>query len=399
MFLPGGTFGAVRRCEERGTRHPPPPAGVHVRPGSALPTGLNTAVGTGLRRLWSWLGQGKQGARQSLWPSPRWTLFTGCGVFLGNKLSLAEEEESEANVQKRKRKKKKKKNHLQPEHLGSGPEAIRPEQNGGGEPEASTGRVPKTPMEPGTVATPGPQEQSSMQPTPVHSRRKRPRKRSPTVQGGGVEPASPLPPEDAAPGGPSSARIQALAPGASPAGGAPIPKKKRKLGALPVNGSGPPVLAWPLAPGGRLKKKKGEPSSLDLHSPSGQKAAILKKRKRRKEGPESVSLGGVPEAKDTLVPALVRPPALICGAEVGGQARVPGRGAALVCNSPGQRGATPVPWRPRPSRLLPPWLQRGQPQARRGCPWPRTLLPCHIHERASPPGPILLFLRQLPAFL
>ncbi|XP_044106736.1 ribosomal RNA processing protein 1 homolog B isoform X2 [Neovison vison] len=222
----------------------------------------------------------------------------------GNKLSLAEAEESEANVQKRKRKKKKKKNHLQPEHSGSGPEAIRPEQNGGGEPEASTGRVPKTPMEPGTVATPGPQEQSSMQPTPVHSRRKRPRKRSPTVQGGGVEPASPLPPEDAAPGGPSSARIQALAPGASPAGGAPIPKKKRKLGALPVNGSGPPVLAWPLAPGGRLKKKKGEPSSLDLHSPSGQKAAILKKRKRRKEGPESVSLGGVPEAKDTLVPAL-----------------------------------------------------------------------------------------------
>ncbi|XP_059248429.1 ribosomal RNA processing protein 1 homolog B isoform X2 [Mustela nigripes] len=221
----------------------------------------------------------------------------------GNKLSLAEEEESEASVQKRKRKKKKKKNHLQPEHSGSGPEAMRPEQNGGGEPEASTGGVPKTPVEPGTVATPGPQEQSSVQPTPVHSRRKRPRKRSPTVQGGGVEPASPLPPEDAAPGGPSSARTQALAPGASPAGGAPIPKK-RKLGALPVNGSGPPVLAWPLSPGGRLKQKKGEPSSLDLHSPSAQKAAILKKRKRRKEGPESVSLSGVPEAEATLVPAL-----------------------------------------------------------------------------------------------
>ncbi|XP_047574920.1 ribosomal RNA processing protein 1 homolog B isoform X6 [Lutra lutra] len=221
----------------------------------------------------------------------------------GNKLSLAEEEESEASVQKRKRKKKKK-NHFQPEHSGSGPEAVRPEQNGGGKPEASAGKAPKTPLEPGTVATSGPQEQSGVEPAPVHSRRKRPRKRSPRVQGGGVEPASPLPPEDAAPGSPSSACAQALTSGASPAGGAPIPKKKRKLGALPVNGSGPPVLAWPLSPGRRLKKKKGEPSSLDLHSPSGQKAVILKKRKRRKEGPESVSLSGVPEAEATLVPAL-----------------------------------------------------------------------------------------------
>ncbi|XP_032721107.1 ribosomal RNA processing protein 1 homolog B [Lontra canadensis] len=221
----------------------------------------------------------------------------------GNKLCLAEEEESEASVPKRKRKKKKK-NHFQPEHSGSGPEAVRPEQHGGGEPEASAGRAPKTPVEPGTVATPGPQEQSGVEPAPVHSRRKRPRKRSPRVQGGGVEPVSPLPREDAAPGGPSSTHAQALAPGASPAGGAPIPKKKRKLGALPVIGSGPPVLAWPLSPGGRLKKKKGEPSSLDLHSPSGQKAAILKKRKRRKEGPESVSLSGVPEAEATLIPAL-----------------------------------------------------------------------------------------------
>ncbi|XP_045857777.1 ribosomal RNA processing protein 1 homolog B isoform X2 [Meles meles] len=220
----------------------------------------------------------------------------------GNKFSLAEEEESEASVQKRKRKKKKK-NHLQPEYPGSGPEAMPPEQNGDGELEASVGRAPKMPGEPGTVATPGPQEQN-VEATPVHSRRKRPRKRSPRVQGGSGEPASPLPLEDAAPGGPGSARAQALAPGASPASGAPVPKKKRKLGALPVNGSGPPVLAWPLSPGGRLKNKKGEPSSLDLHSPSGQKAAILKKRKRRKEKPESVLLGGVPESEATLSLAL-----------------------------------------------------------------------------------------------
>uniref|UniRef100_A0A452SR73 Ribosomal RNA processing 1B n=1 Tax=Ursus americanus TaxID=9643 RepID=A0A452SR73_URSAM len=158
----------------------------------------------------------------------------------GNRFAL-EEEESDASVQKRKRKKKKK-NHLQPERVRSGAEAGPPPQNGAAEPGA--GRAP------------------APEPGPAHGRRKRPRRRSP---------------RDAPPGDPRPARAPA-------ASGAPVPKRKRKLGALPVNGSGPPALAWPLplGPGGRLKRRKGEPGS---PSASGQKAAILKRRKRTKEAP------------------------------------------------------------------------------------------------------------------
>ncbi|XP_027439405.1 ribosomal RNA processing protein 1 homolog B isoform X3 [Zalophus californianus] len=222
----------------------------------------------------------------------------------GNRFFLAEEEGSEASIQKRKRKKKKK-NHLQPEHLGSGTEAMPPEQNGGGEAGTSTGRAPKTAAaEPGAAATPGPQEQSGAEPAPVLSRRKRPRRRSPGVQGGSEESASPPPLEDVAPGGPGSTRAQDPAPRASPASGAPVPKRKRKLGALPVNSSGPPTLAWSSPLGGRLKKKKGEPGSLDLCSPSSQKAAILKKRNRMKEMSKSVARGGALESEAVLAQAL-----------------------------------------------------------------------------------------------
>nr|XP_035954880.1 ribosomal RNA processing protein 1 homolog B isoform X3 [Halichoerus grypus]XP_035954882.1 ribosomal RNA processing protein 1 homolog B isoform X3 [Halichoerus grypus] len=222
----------------------------------------------------------------------------------GNRFFLAEEEGSAASVQKRKRKKKKK-NHLQPEHLGSGTEAMPPEQNGGGEPGAGTGRAPKTAAaEPGTAAAPGPQEQSGAEPAAALNRRKRPRKRSPGVQGGSEESASPPPLEDTAPGGPSSAHAQDPAPRAAPASRAPVPKRKRKLGALPVNGSGTPVLAWPPSPGGRLKKKKGEPGSLELYGPSSQKAAILKKRKRMKEMSKAAACGGVSESEAMLIQAL-----------------------------------------------------------------------------------------------
>uniref|UniRef100_A0A452SR29 Ribosomal RNA processing 1B n=1 Tax=Ursus americanus TaxID=9643 RepID=A0A452SR29_URSAM len=188
----------------------------------------------------------------------------------GNRFAL-EEEESDASVQKRKRKKKKK-NHLQPERVRSGAEAGPPPQNGAAEPGA--GRAP------------------APEPGPAHGRRKRPRRRSPRVQDG----------SDAPPGDPRPARAPA-------ASGAPVPKRKRKLGALPVNGSGPPALAWPLplGPGGRLKRRKGEPGS---PSASGQKAAILKRRKRTKEAP--------------LVRALVRQHPSALGSE-GGDAFSPSK--------------------------------------------------------------------------
>ncbi|XP_059777658.1 ribosomal RNA processing protein 1 homolog B isoform X1 [Balaenoptera ricei] len=203
----------------------------------------------------------------------------------GTKFSPAEEEEGAGGIPKRKRKKKKK-NHLRPEHFGPGGEATCPEQNGSREPEAGPGRAREArareagAAELGTVATPGPQEQSGLEPTSLHSRRKRLRKRSLRVQVEGPEGAAP-----------------------APAGGAPVLKRRRELGALLVNGSGPPTPAWPLPrregppaspadrgdcpaippQGGKLKKRRGEPGGLDLYDPSAQKAAILKKRKKMKE--------------------------------------------------------------------------------------------------------------------
>lgn len=341
-------------------------------------------------------------------PRPK-HLFTGLGVFLGNRFFLAEEEGSAASVQKRKRKKKKK-NHLQPEHLGSGTEAMPPEQNGGGEPGAGAGRAPKTAAaEPGTAAAPGPQEQSGAEPAAALSRRKRPRKRSPGVQGGSEESASPPPLEDTAPGGPGSAHAQDPAPRAAPASRAPVPKRKRKLGALPVNGSGTPVLAWPPPPGGRLKKKKGEPGSLELYGPSSQKAAILKKRKRLKEMSKAAACGGVSESEAMLIQALVRQPAPIYGAGVRGQARAPDRGAGLVCDSLDQRGNTRAPLagsrdrRPGPParQAAPSEAAEGPAPSRKECPpgRPHCCRATSTGGRASPSDPVpCSFIKSQPTF-
>ncbi|KAF6385435.1 ribosomal RNA processing 1B [Rhinolophus ferrumequinum] len=223
----------------------------------------------------------------------------------GNKFFLAEEEEREVDIQKRKRKKKK--NHLQPERLGSEVKAMSPEQNGDSEPEAVPGRAQKLGVIVlGAAAAPNSRELSGWEhppsSSPMQSRRKRHRKRSPRVQGENTESAgSPL--EDSSRGDPSSDHAQGPAPQASPADGAPTPKRKRKLGAPLVNGSGPPTLAWPppgqegppVSPadrgdcpatppqGRRPKKRKGEPNNLDLHDLSTQKTAIFKKRKRMKD--------------------------------------------------------------------------------------------------------------------
>ncbi|XP_053513714.1 ribosomal RNA processing protein 1 homolog B isoform X1 [Artibeus jamaicensis] len=222
----------------------------------------------------------------------------------GNEFFMAEGEERKGGVQKRKRKKKK--NHLRHGHLGSGNAAVPALQNGGSEPEGGPGRAQKPGVaEPGAGAAPSPQEQSGSERPPSHpptrSRRKRARKRSPRFQGLTLESAaSPL--EDLRQGGLSNGHGQALASQAFPASGAPAPKRKRKPKAPWVNGS-PPTLAWPppqeegpaaspadgedcpasLPPGGRLKKKKGEPSRLDLYNPGMQKTAIFKKRKKMKE--------------------------------------------------------------------------------------------------------------------
>ncbi|XP_054434759.1 ribosomal RNA processing protein 1 homolog B isoform X1 [Pteronotus mesoamericanus] len=243
----------------------------------------------------------------------------------GNKFILAEGEESKGSVQKRKRKKKR--NHLQHEHLGSGDRAMPPEQNGLSEPEAGPGRTQKPGVvELGAGAAPSPPEQSSSKRSPshppTHSRRKRPRKRNPRLQGLISEPTtSPL--EDLCQGGLGNGHSQVLAPQASPASGAPAPKRKRKLRAPWVNGS-PQTLARPrpqeegpsaspadgedcpasLPQGGRLKKKKGEPSRLDLYHPSIQKTAIFKKRKKMKEMLNLVEHSRVLESELKLIQTL-----------------------------------------------------------------------------------------------
>ncbi|XP_070232872.1 ribosomal RNA processing protein 1 homolog B [Bos mutus] len=223
----------------------------------------------------------------------------------GTTFSPAKEEESKGGIPKKKRKKKKKKQ-LQAECTGPSGEATRPEQNGSQEPEASPKRAPEAGgADLGILAMPCTQEQSSLERPSLHNRRKRPRKRSPRIQVEGLEPtASPL---------------EGVAPQAAPASGAPVLKRRRELGALLVNGSGPPVLAWPLPQregppanpadrrdcpsslplGGKLKKKSGGPSGLDLYDSCAQKAAILKKRKKMKEMSNLVEPRGL-----KLVPAL-----------------------------------------------------------------------------------------------
>ncbi|OWK05815.1 hypothetical protein Celaphus_00012849 [Cervus elaphus hippelaphus] len=222
----------------------------------------------------------------------------------GTKFFPAKEEESKGGIPKKKRKKKKK-NQLQAERTGPSGETTSQEQNGSQEPEASPKRAPEASgAELGILAMPGTREQSSLERPSLQSRRKRPRKRSPRIQVEGLEStASPL---------------EGGAPRVAPASGAPVLKRRRELGALLVNGSGPPVLAWPapqregppaspadrgdcpatLPPGEKLKKSGG-PSGLDLYNSCAQKAAILKKRKKMKEMSNSVEPRGM-----KLVPAL-----------------------------------------------------------------------------------------------
>ncbi|CAN0529871.1 unnamed protein product [Rangifer tarandus platyrhynchus] len=222
----------------------------------------------------------------------------------GTKFFPAKEEESKGGIPKKKRKKKKK-NQFQAECPGPSGEATSREQNGSQEPEASPKRAPEASgAELGILAMPNTREQSSLERPSLQSRRKRPRKRSPRIQVEGLEStASPL---------------EGVAPRVAPASSAPVLKRRRELGALLVNGSGPPVLAWPppqregppaspadrgdrpatLPPGEELKKS-GQPSGLHLYDSCTQKAAILKKRKKMKEMSNSVEPRGM-----KLIPTL-----------------------------------------------------------------------------------------------
>lgn len=245
---------------------------------------------------------------------PCWaSLASGCSptgfcVFVGNKFVPAEGEENGGGVRKRRRRRGK--SRLQPEHLGSA-DGVSPEQNRDSEPVACPGRGQELSVgEPGAEAVPQ-----------AHSTRRRLRERSPKAWGEGTPPCHP------SHGGSGSGPEQGPAPQASPAGAALILKRKSKLRALPVNGSGPPTLAWPppqegppaspedggdgsatLLHGTRLKKQKGEPNGLDLCNLSNQKIAILKKRRKMKEMSNLVGHSGVLKSEVKFSQALVRWP-------------------------------------------------------------------------------------------
>lgn len=204
------------------------------------------------------------------------SLFIGLlDVSVGNTASLAKGKDSEGGLQKKK-KKKRKKNHIQHETCDPSDAAVSLEQRGNGQ----AGGKEAMPSAGGK----GGVEQSCT--TSGRSKRKRQKKRSLKAQGG-VWGLIASPQEDS--GHPLAPAAQASADGAQ------APKRKRKLGAFPVNGSGLATLAWPQAQkegdGGqatlpqcrRPQQKEAEPWSRDLFPPSNQETAVSKKRKKMKE--------------------------------------------------------------------------------------------------------------------
>ncbi|XP_028701125.2 ribosomal RNA processing protein 1 homolog B isoform X1 [Macaca mulatta] len=242
----------------------------------------------------------------------------------GSRVFCAEEEDSESSLQKRRRKKKKK-HHLQPESPGPGDAAPSLEQNRGRESEAAEPKALKARVaEPGAEATSSTGEESGSEhppAVPMHNKRKRPRKKSPRAHREMLASAG-LPPEDMSQSGPSGSHPQG--PRGSPTGGAQLLKRKRKLGVVPVNGSGLSTPAWPpLQQGGpptgpaeranshttlpqckRLQKKKAGPGSLELCGLSSQKTASLKKRRKMRAMSDLVEHNGALESEARQAQAL-----------------------------------------------------------------------------------------------
>jgi ribosomal RNA-processing protein 1 len=251
-------------------------------------------------------------------------LLVGLCVFIGNKI---EEEDSEGSTQKRKRKKKR--IHFQSESHGPRDADATLVQSMNSKPEATQRQASQAHVadEPRAEAVSSPQEESSHDnpPTiPMHSKRKRPKKRSLKAHRG-LWKASVSPLEDLSRNGPSHEHPQGPAARGSLTQGTQVLKRKRKLGALPVNGTDLAPPAWPSAqkagpPTSPVKeedsqttlpqfrkpqKKKAEPTNFDLQNLSSQKIAILKKRKKMKEMSNLVEYNGALEFKVKQIPVLV----------------------------------------------------------------------------------------------
>ncbi|XP_076975137.1 ribosomal RNA processing protein 1 homolog B isoform X3 [Tamandua tetradactyla] len=244
----------------------------------------------------------------------------------GSKCFLMTAEETEANIPKRRRKRKKK-NGLHPGKVDAGDEAVRVEQNGSLEPATDKGKDQKgCAVKTGAGALPSTTEDGGLAcspATPTQNKRKRPRKKSLRVQEGTLELAA-SPVESIFQGGPGSERCQEPATGTSPTGRIQSLKEKQKPGALPVHSNNLAPLPLPRLqkespPAGpreegdtqtspplclRLKKRKREPSSLDLWDLSNQKTVVLKKRKKMKEMLNLVDHNGVLKTEAKQIQAL-----------------------------------------------------------------------------------------------
>ncbi|KAM6224053.1 ribosomal RNA processing protein 1 homolog B [Rhynchocyon petersi] len=257
----------------------------------------------------------------------------------GNKSLHIEEEENEGIAQKRKRRKK---NHFQPENLGSGDKAMSPAQNRSCDEEESKKKVRKftNTVEIGAKAFSSTMEGGDrVHPPiiPICNKKKRPKKKILRVRERvpGLAVTSPEdmvqsgPSNDCAQSGPSNDCAQEPSTQSPSIGGIQAVKRKRKLGALPVNGSSLAVRAW--SPAGKeglqtslekrkdghhalpqgmklkKKKKKGAPGNLDLcdlYDLPNPKARVLKKRKKVKEMLHLMEHNGVLDTEVKQIRAL-----------------------------------------------------------------------------------------------
>ncbi|XP_057607739.1 ribosomal RNA processing protein 1 homolog B [Chionomys nivalis] len=235
----------------------------------------------------------------------------------GNTVSLDGEEDSGGNIPKKKRKKKKK-SHFQAETQDLGAITMPPAGSTDLEPNNAKRQTPQARVAgPAAEPTASIQENSS-EPTPIfptHKKRKRPRKKSLRAHRE-LWKCTPLSQEDVAENDPSSDRPQSSAAQVSSSERVQR-KRKRKLGAVPVNSGGLTVQkagtptspseekdSQTILPQCKRPQKKTVSCSLDLHDLSSQKSAILKKRKKMKLMSKLVEHNGVTESSAGQIPAL-----------------------------------------------------------------------------------------------
>lgn len=213
----------------------------------------------------------------------------------GNTVSAAGEEDGGGHIHKRKRKKRKR-SHVQADtqDLGSVAEAAAPSADG--EPGAAQRHALQACVAAPTAEATSNTRENSSEPTPatpIHSKRKRQRKKSLRAHREIWKPTA-LPQEDASKNDPATGQPQTALISSSEGGQAR--KRKRKLGALPVSSgdltvqkAGTPASpvegndGQTTLPRCKRSQKKTASNTLDHYDPSSQKTAISKKRKKMKQ--------------------------------------------------------------------------------------------------------------------